>query len=347
VDRLQDALDAAGIPVWRDTSNLWPGEDRRLQIRKAIKSGSLVFIACFSENSERKDFSSQNQELLLAVEEMRSRRPGLAWLIPVRFAECSIPDFDLGAGRMLDSLQHVDLFDSTWEHGIARIIGAVYRILGGAPAAGITHEPADAGRSGSQAPALSDRWRKSADAARDGERRDAEENPVVLYSTNTWLSFAIAQKYYNGEHYVWCTPYFDPGSLSDRDSAVALTSSPLEIYLSLAEEVAHPDHPGRRIEENRAGILRGSNTKRQSGEISALQERDIVSIVGLAAHTYFKPLLYVIPYSAVSDRIREPPPGDKAHPLAAEYIIDRLPRSHFDVIRLEVSNGIRSAAIAP
>ncbi len=29
VDRLQRALQAAGIPVWRDTADLWPGEDWR------------------------------------------------------------------------------------------------------------------------------------------------------------------------------------------------------------------------------------------------------------------------------------------------------------------------------
>ena len=48
VDRLQRALEAAGVRVWRDTADLWPGEDWRAKIRQAIVDGALVFIACFS-----------------------------------------------------------------------------------------------------------------------------------------------------------------------------------------------------------------------------------------------------------------------------------------------------------
>lgn len=129
VDRLQGILERAGIKVWRDTAKIWPGQDWKLEIRDAISTGSLAFVACFSENSERRGSSYQNEELVLAVEQMRLRPPGLSWLIPVRFAECSIPDFDLGAGRTLDSLQHVDLFGEAWEHGTARLIGALHRVF--------------------------------------------------------------------------------------------------------------------------------------------------------------------------------------------------------------------------
>ena len=130
VDRLQGILESAGIRVWRDTANIWPGQDWKIEIRKAILTGSLAFIACFSENTELKDSSYQNEELILAVEQMRRRPPGVAWLIPVRFAECNVPAFDLGAGRTLDSLQRIDLFDSSWEGAVPRLVGAVVRITG-------------------------------------------------------------------------------------------------------------------------------------------------------------------------------------------------------------------------
>jgi hypothetical protein len=158
------------------------------------------------------------------------------------------------------------------------------------------------------------------------------EKPLILYSTNTWLAYRIAQRYYETEHYVWCTPYFDPRRAGDRDSAVPPTSSPFEVYCSLVEEVARRDRHSAKIKENRAGILRGANVKRQSGVIDAGQEKDIVSIVDLADFGDFRPLMYVIPYSEVIDRMREPPPEDKAHPLSEEYIIDRLPRPLFDII---------------
>lgn len=155
---------------------------------------------------------------------------------------------------------------------------------------------------------------------------------LVLYSTNTWLAYMIGQRYYRNEHYVWCTPHFDPSRAGNLDSAVPPTSSPIEMYRGLAEEVSRRDRHSSKMEENRAGILRGANAKRSDGVIDALQESDIVSIVNLSDKGDFRPLLYVIPYQLVSSLIREPPPEDKAHPLSAEYVIDRLPRSLFDVI---------------
>lgn len=130
VDRLQEILEAAGIAVWRDTQALWPGQDWKLEIRRAITTGSFVFIACFSNNSARRGTSYQNEELVLAVEQMRLRPPGTPWLVPIRFDDCALPEFDLGAGRTLDSLQRVDLFQESWDRGVARLVAAVLRIFG-------------------------------------------------------------------------------------------------------------------------------------------------------------------------------------------------------------------------
>lgn len=157
---------------------------------------------------------------------------------------------------------------------------------------------------------------------------------LLLYSTNTWLAYKIAQKYYNAEHYVWCTPYFDPRRSGDHDSDVPPTSSPIELYRSLDEEVTRRDRHSDKIKGNRAGILRGASSKKRAGVINDKQEQEIVSIVELAETSDFHPLMYVIPYCKVSGLLREPPPEDKAHPLSAEYIIDCLPRSCFDIIDL-------------
>jgi len=129
VDRLQRRLEASGVPVWRDTADLWPGEDWRAKVRQAILSQALVFIACFSANSVTRSRSYQNEELVLAIEQLRVRRPDVPWLIPVRFDDCDIPDFDLGGGRSLASLQRVDLFGDEFEDGIARVVAATVRIL--------------------------------------------------------------------------------------------------------------------------------------------------------------------------------------------------------------------------
>jgi TIR domain len=120
-DALQKLLEAAEVPVWRDTSSLWPGEDWRSKIRSAISRDALVFIACFSSHSAARRKSYQNEELLLAVDQLRQRQPDDPWLIPVRFDDCDVPDYELGAGRTLASLQRVDLFGANRQLGARRL----------------------------------------------------------------------------------------------------------------------------------------------------------------------------------------------------------------------------------
>ena len=128
-DLVERILRAAKVPVWRDTSDLWPGEDWRLKIREAITRSALAFVACFSDRSVARTTSYQNEELLLAIDQFRLRSPVRPWLIPVRLSDCELPPFDLGAGRTLDSLQRVDLFGSNREAGAASLAAGVLRIL--------------------------------------------------------------------------------------------------------------------------------------------------------------------------------------------------------------------------
>jgi hypothetical protein len=117
VDSLQRRLEEAGVRVWRDTADLWPGEDWRRKFRQAIQEDALVFIACFSQRSLARKTSFQNEELTWAIEQLRRRRPDDPWLIPVRFSDCDIPDLDIGADRTLRSIQRADLFGERSDEG--------------------------------------------------------------------------------------------------------------------------------------------------------------------------------------------------------------------------------------
>jgi len=129
VDRIQRVLESHGIPTWRDTDDLWPGDDWRSQITQAITENSLVFIACFSHNSLAREVTFQNDELTVAIEQMRLRRPDQPWLIPLRLSDCTIPFRDLGGGRTLSSLQRVDLFGDRWDREAMRLVRGVRRIM--------------------------------------------------------------------------------------------------------------------------------------------------------------------------------------------------------------------------
>jgi hypothetical protein len=146
----------------------------------------------------------------------------------------------------------------------------------------------------------------------------------------------IAERFYSGEHYVWCTPYFDSRQFSLHTADVPPTSSPAEIYQNLFEEVRRGDRHSSKIKENRIGIFRGATIKKDQGIITDKQAQDIAAILDRAETRDFRPLIYVMPYSAVRTRISEVPVADRAHPLSVEYVIDRLPRNEFDVIEPRV-----------
>jgi WD40 repeat protein len=195
VDRLQRVLESAGVRVWRDTAELWPGQDWREHIRKAITDDALIFIACFSSNSLAREKTYQNEELLLAIEQLRRRQPGVTWLIPVRFDECEIPDLDLGGGRTLSSIQRADLFGDSYDQAAARLVRVVENRLGSlsstTPAAGIAGPVADDGRRLTPGPVLpvhGTQDRPNDEAAVTPPARPAEGNtPMVEAHTRSRL----------------------------------------------------------------------------------------------------------------------------------------------------------------
>lgn len=130
VDALCKALEVAHIPYWRDRKDLGPGDAWRAKIKAAIKEGSLVFLACFSENSRGRDKSYMNEELTLAVEEFRQMPPGRVWLIPVRFDEGDVPEWDLGAGRSLSDLNYADLLGDDRTVNTVELIATISNLLG-------------------------------------------------------------------------------------------------------------------------------------------------------------------------------------------------------------------------
>jgi hypothetical protein len=133
VDDLQHVLESAGISVWRDVADIWPGQDWRARIRSAISQDALAFIACFSRASVERQRSYQNEELMLAIDQLRLRQPDDPWLIPVRFDACEIPDRDLGGGRTLGSIQRADLFGDGARKESKRLVASIQWILGNSP----------------------------------------------------------------------------------------------------------------------------------------------------------------------------------------------------------------------
>ncbi|MCW5636330.1 MAG: toll/interleukin-1 receptor domain-containing protein [Rubrivivax sp.] len=121
--RLRRELEALGITVWLDRTNIAPGQYWEDAIRTAIEEGN-GFIACFSEEYAARDTTYMNEELHVAVQQLRRRPQSRAWFIPVLLSG-RVPDWEIGSGRTLRSLQWADLSPENWTQGIEAIAHAI------------------------------------------------------------------------------------------------------------------------------------------------------------------------------------------------------------------------------
>lgn len=118
-----------GIYVWLDRDELRPGQRWAVAIRKAIQDGAF-YIACFSRAYTNRSKSYMNEELTLAIEELRQRPTDTSWFIPVLLDNCEVPDRNIGAGETLRSIQWVKLYEDYTE-GIQRILSVIRPDFGG------------------------------------------------------------------------------------------------------------------------------------------------------------------------------------------------------------------------
>ncbi|HEX3085915.1 MAG TPA: toll/interleukin-1 receptor domain-containing protein [Pyrinomonadaceae bacterium] len=121
VAKLAAALRASGADVWLDRTDLSAGQSWEAAIREGIRTGAY-FIACFSPEYSSKANSYMTQELDLAVDELGARSTR-GWFIPVRLANCEIPDRPIGGGETIRSIQWVDLFPD-WNRGLRQLKAA-------------------------------------------------------------------------------------------------------------------------------------------------------------------------------------------------------------------------------
>jgi hypothetical protein len=122
---LANQLKENGIDVWRDKDKIMPGERWKKMIKKAISEGSF-FIACFSKEYSERTRTYMNEELTLAIEELRMRSTDKAWFIPVLLTPCELPDIEIGGGQSLRDLNWVSLYEG-WDKGVELILATMRR----------------------------------------------------------------------------------------------------------------------------------------------------------------------------------------------------------------------------
>jgi hypothetical protein len=127
VDRLADSLRGHGIHVWLDREEIKPGQWWQDAIRDAIRDGEF-FLACFSANSANRGRSYANEEITLAIEEIRLRPHNQVWFIPVILngGLSVVPDIRISAVQSLRGIQAANLGED-WNTGIDQIVSVIAR----------------------------------------------------------------------------------------------------------------------------------------------------------------------------------------------------------------------------
>lgn len=120
VDALCRDLEKHGITVWLDRNNIRPGTRWKEAVRTAISQGAF-FLACFSDQAVRKRRSYMNEELTLAIDELRLRPADRAWFVPIRLDGCELPRRPISSGETLADIQWVDL-SVDWSGNIRRLV---------------------------------------------------------------------------------------------------------------------------------------------------------------------------------------------------------------------------------
>ena len=123
VQRLCDDLTKHGVKVWLDKNEIKPGERWQDAIEEAIEEGNF-FLACFSNEYNKRDENVMNKELTLAIDRLCKFSTNRIWFIPVLLSECKVPNRRIGGGERLHNLQWVELYKD-WDVGIQRIVDVI------------------------------------------------------------------------------------------------------------------------------------------------------------------------------------------------------------------------------
>ncbi len=113
------------IDPWWDRDSLLPGAFWQDEIRRAIRDGQF-FLACFSSDYLARDITFMNEELTIAIEEIRLRGDS-TWFIPVLLSG-EVPNRAIGGGRTLRHIQFVNLAPEHWSEGIAALCNVMGQV---------------------------------------------------------------------------------------------------------------------------------------------------------------------------------------------------------------------------
>lgn len=110
--RLYNSLKNDGFAPWIAEENIVPGQDRKLEITKAVRKAYAVVI-CLSNESVTKA-GQVHREIKMALDAAQEQPEGTIFIIPLRLQQCDIP-------YQLTDLQGIDYFEDQ-ERGYSLLV---------------------------------------------------------------------------------------------------------------------------------------------------------------------------------------------------------------------------------
>ena len=104
---------AQGVDAWLDEEKLLPGQDWRLEIRKAVRSSDVVLVFLSQKAVTKAGYVQK--EIKQALDVADEQPEGAIFLIPVKLEACNTPD-------RLSYVHWVDLYE---EPGWDRLMRAL------------------------------------------------------------------------------------------------------------------------------------------------------------------------------------------------------------------------------
>ncbi len=156
----------------------------------------------------------------------------------------------------------------------------------------------------------------------------------VFYSTNAWIKYFINENYRKGKPYVWCSECFEGHRKPVSGMPpMARSSSPLQIYRELLDDVASNDAHSSKIAQQQHSLNSLAVKWQAAGEIGKVEFEEIIALANRPVSNIWRPVIYVIPQDAIHpSRIDVVHPKDRAGAVGREYIIKDLNTSEFDIL---------------
>jgi hypothetical protein len=157
---------------------------------------------------------------------------------------------------------------------------------------------------------------------------------LLLYSTNSLLKYRIQERFGPRLHYVWCSECFDGASVARHATGSGLppSSNPAEIYRDLKDAAKRNDTHCTKINEQRATLAALAAKWLSAGQIIQDESDEICYLAANLPPSEFRPVLYLIPQSAVIGRRQVVHPTKRANPAEPEWIVPDLRGGEFEFI---------------